>query len=295
MRSRANPIPSVARSDLVVPGSSFYRHVEGGYDLLAPTYDEDVGVNPIGEHMRGVFRTHLTVAFSRGHKVLEIGCGTGIDAVWLARFGIDVVATDISQEMLKRTEAKADALGLGHLVHTRRVAASEIGELSEEFGPEAFDGAYCHAGALNMDPNLRNVPHQLAILLRRRALFICSVINKTSLFEILFYLAVLRPRKAFRRLNRVVPIPISRKDPLNRHVVPTRFYSPAEVEDIFAADFSVVGTQGLQVFLPPSNLADEYERLKPLFIPLERLEEWFSGHRPVNAWGHHSIITLERS
>lgn len=269
--------------------------MEDGYDLLAPTYDEDVGVNPISEHMRSVFRMHLAAAFTRGHKVLEIGCGTGIDAVWLARFGIDVVATDISREMLKRAQAKADAEGLGHLVHTRRVAASEIGELSEEFGPAAFDGAYCHAGALNMDPNLRNVPHKLALLLRRPALFVCSVINKTSLFEVLFYLAVLRPRKAFRRLSRVVPIPISRRDPLNRYVVATRFYSPAEVEDIFGDDFSVVETQGLQVFLPPSNLADEYERLRPFFIPLERLEERLSRHRPVNAWGHHSIITLKRS
>jgi len=181
------------------------------------------------------------------------------------------------------------------LVHTRRVAANEIGVLSEEFGPEAFDGAYCHAGALNMDPNLRNMPHPLALLLRRHRLFVCSVINKTSLFEILFYLAVLRPRKAFRRLNRVVPIPISRRDPLNRYVVPTRFYSPAEVARIFAADFSVVGTQGLQIFLPPSNLAYEYERLKPLFAPFELLEEWLSRRRPMSSWGHHTIITLQRS
>ena len=174
-------------------------------------------------------------------------------------------------------------------------AASEVGVLSDEFGLEAFDGAYCHAGALNMDPNLRKVPKQLAALLRRHTRFVCSVINKTSLVEILFYLAVLRPRKAFRRLNRVVPIPISRRDPLNRHVVLTRFYSPAEVARIFAADFSVVDTQGLQVFLPPSNLANEYELLKPLFVPLEQLEEWLSGHRPMSSWGHHTIITFQRS
>jgi len=252
-------------------------------------------MNPIGEHMREVFRRHLTTAFSRGHRVLEIGCGTGIDAVWLAQSGIDVVATDISREMVKRAEARAESLGLGNLVHARRVAANEIEVLGEEFGPDVFDGAYCHAGALNMDPNLRNVPHQLARLMRRHALFVCSVINKTSLFEIVFYLAVLRPRKAFRRLNRVVPIPISRRDPLNRYAVPTRFYSPAEVGRIFAADFSVVGTQGLQVFLPPSNLADEYEQLRPLFVPLEQIEEWLSNHRPMNAWGHHTIITLQRS
>ena len=275
--------------------SDLYRRVEGGYDLLAPTYDEDVGVNPIGEQMRRAFRKHLAQAFSRAHRVLEIGCGTGIDALWLAQLGMEVVATDISQEMLKRAVAKAEALGLRDLVQTRRMAASEIGVLGEEFGPEAFDGAYCHAGAMNMDPNLREVPHQLAHLLQRQGLFVCSVINKTSLFEIVFYLAVLRPRKAFRRLNRVVPIPISRRDPLNRYVVPTRFYSPAEVGCIFEADFSVVGTQGLQVFLPPSNLADEYEQLRPLFVPLEQIEEWLSTHRPMNAWGHHTIITLQRS
>ena len=40
-------------------------------------------------------------------RALELGCGTGTNAVWLAQQGFDVTAVDISGEAIKRAEQKA--------------------------------------------------------------------------------------------------------------------------------------------------------------------------------------------
>lgn len=45
-------------------------------------------------------------------RVLEPGCGTGTNAVWLASQGFEVTAVDCSQTALDQAKAKADELGV---------------------------------------------------------------------------------------------------------------------------------------------------------------------------------------
>src|SRR2546427_1924475 len=139
----------------------FHRYVETGFDELSHSYDEEIGANPIGRRMREIFRRTLTHLFRPRGFVFEIGCGTGIDALWCARNGAEVVATDISGEMLEELQRKAKAEGLSDHIRCRKLAARDIGALRGEFGDEAFDGGDCHAGALNLEPELPIVPPQI--------------------------------------------------------------------------------------------------------------------------------------
>lgn len=45
-------------------------------------------------------------------RALEVGCGTGTNAVWLVRRGFDVVAVDIAPLAIERARAKADEAGV---------------------------------------------------------------------------------------------------------------------------------------------------------------------------------------
>jgi 2-polyprenyl-3-methyl-5-hydroxy-6-metoxy-1,4-benzoquinol methylase len=47
-----------------------------------------------------------------GVRVLEVGSGTGLYTVWLARQGYEIMAVEISPEMMKRAQAKMTELGL---------------------------------------------------------------------------------------------------------------------------------------------------------------------------------------
>src|SRR5436309_250339 len=286
--------PMMRRGTIPDSGQAYYSHLERGFDDLAPTYDKDIAANEVTIRMRKIFRKALLEAFHSGRRVIEIGCGTGIDALWLVEQGLEVVATDISQGMVDRVGEKARAMSLRSSLICRKLAAKDIGLLGQEFGLESFDGAYSHAGALNMEPELARVPAQLGPLLRESSPFVCSVINRTSLFEIVFYLTVLRPRKAFRRLGNAVPIPISRSGPLQRYVVPSRFYTPRETRSIFEERFVLKKLQAMELLLPPANLTGEYSFLKPIFAPLEALERKLSTTYPWNGWGHHTIFTFRR-
>ena len=49
-------------------------------------------------------------------RVLEIGCGTGEDALFLAQQGIHITATDASEEMLRITREKTENQELNSLM-----------------------------------------------------------------------------------------------------------------------------------------------------------------------------------
>jgi len=54
-------------------------------------------------------------------RALEVGCGEGGDAIWLASQGWDVTAVDFADAALARTAAHADEAGVGERISTRRV------------------------------------------------------------------------------------------------------------------------------------------------------------------------------
>ncbi len=58
---------------------------------------------------------HLVELIERGTiapgRALEVGCGTGTNALWLAAHGFDVLGVDISARAIAQAEAKREAAG----------------------------------------------------------------------------------------------------------------------------------------------------------------------------------------
>ncbi len=101
--------------------------VRDGYDRWAAVYDHDA--NPLqaleGPHVREL------LGDVRGLAVLDLGCGTGRHALWLAAAGADVTAVDFSEGMLAEARQKPGADAVRFVVH----------DLHEPlpFGDGAFD------------------------------------------------------------------------------------------------------------------------------------------------------------
>ncbi len=250
------------------PSPEYYDHTARGYDEMATTYDRVEGANALSERVR---RTTLAAAlglFRPGDRILELGCGTGRDAVSLARHGMRVVATDISAEMVATTRRRAELEGVGHLVRTVRAAAADAPSL---VGP--CDGVYSNGAVVNLEPDLPRMALELARAVRPGGYVVLTAANRLSLFELGLYPMVLRPRKAFRKLGESVPIPISREGLGRRYAVRTRFLTPKELIGMFREGFVVESLRGLQVISPPWNLVDFADRLRSVVGPLERVED----------------------
>jgi SAM-dependent methyltransferase len=87
--------------------------VRAGYDRWAAVYDTDRNPLPALEEPR----VRRAMGAVRGLDVLDLGCGTGRHALWLARRGAHVTAVDFSEGMLAEARRKRDAAKLRFLVH----------------------------------------------------------------------------------------------------------------------------------------------------------------------------------
>ena len=70
--------------------------VRGGYDRWSVVYDHDA--NPLPPLEEPLVHAALGKVF--GRTVLDLGCGTGRHALWLAQAGASVTAVDFSEGML---------------------------------------------------------------------------------------------------------------------------------------------------------------------------------------------------
>src|SRR5258708_3857802 len=85
------------------------------FDRLARGYDRQWSQTPAGRAQRkGVWR-ELEKLFHAGDRVIDLGCGTGEDSVWLARRGVEVTAIDPSPEMVRQAQAKGVDASVGDL------------------------------------------------------------------------------------------------------------------------------------------------------------------------------------
>ena len=88
------------------------------FDEAAASYDSDFAGTTPGLWLRQSVWGHLRPFVRPGMQALDLGCGTGEDAQWLARNGCHVTAADGSAAMLEQVAAKASGLHLERRVRT---------------------------------------------------------------------------------------------------------------------------------------------------------------------------------
>jgi malonyl-CoA O-methyltransferase len=87
--------------------------VRAGYDRWAEVYDHDA--NPLPALEEPFFRKAAGDVNNR--NVLDLGCGTGRHALWLAAAGATVTAVDFSEGMLAAARRKPGADGIRFFQH----------------------------------------------------------------------------------------------------------------------------------------------------------------------------------
>ncbi len=96
------------------------------FDGAAATYDATFTSTRLGRWLRDAVHVRLAALFPAGSRVLELGCGTGEDAVWLAQRGVRVVATDASPLMVQVALQKAARAGVAGDVSTHVLRIEDL-------------------------------------------------------------------------------------------------------------------------------------------------------------------------
>ena len=80
------------------------------FDAFAAEYDSGFTYSASALLLRGVVWRRLQPHLKSGARVLDLGCGTGEDSLWMARAGCEVVSADASPAMLDTAWRKGSRL-----------------------------------------------------------------------------------------------------------------------------------------------------------------------------------------
>jgi SAM-dependent methyltransferase len=269
-----------------MPASGQTRSGEAFWDAAAATYARDFADTVIGRTRRESLWRALDPAFHPGQRVLELNCGTGLDAVHLAARGIRVLACDISPRMVALAREHARAANLAARVMVRVLPTEQLASLVNE-GP--FDGAFSSFSGLNCVADLAPVRAALARLVRPGGTLVVSVTGRFVPWELLWFLVHGDPSKAFRRwkLRASFALP---GDGINVVV-----RSPGEMVRQFAPAFQLRRWKGIGIAVPPSYLERWAARLPRLTRALAQLDRPLGRLPLVRGMADCVLLHFERA
>jgi SAM-dependent methyltransferase len=273
---RAQPMPD----DLLLD-------TQQAFDSVAADYDGPSGNNALIQRLRARTMAAVIKHIPAGSSILDLGCGTGLDAAFLAQQGYRVTAIDWSPEMIHRAQARIAELGLQDKVDVRHLGIQELDQLPKG----AFAGAYSDLGPLNCVPDLHAAARLIADALRPGGKLVLSVIGRVCPWEWIVFGMKGQWSRARVRFSKT-PVPV----PLNGQTVWTAYYSPREFSAAFAAaGFEILSLRALSLLVPPPYMIAFAERRPRLIEFLQRVEDRVAGWPLLREWGDHFLIVLQKS
>lgn len=254
------------------------------FDSVAADYDGPRGNNELIQRMRQTLWDTLIREVPGGACLLDLGCGTGLDAVEFARRGYRVTATDWSPQMVERTRDRAVNASM-----ESRVKAAHLGIHQLDRLDGAFDGIYSNLGPMNCVPDMPRVAAECARLLRPEGSLIFSVMGRICPWELGNYALRGRFKRASVRAARGA-IAVG----MNHHTIWTHYYLPREFYRAFAAHFSLAGYRALSLFMPPPYLVDFYRRRPRWCARLGWLDDHLGTLPLLRGMGDHFLIVMHR-
>jgi ubiquinone/menaquinone biosynthesis C-methylase UbiE len=255
------------------------------FDGMAPSYDDLFTRSMVGRAQRGAVWEVLSGIFEEGAHILELNCGTGEDALFLARHDMSVVACDGSEGMIRTARKRMEdedpeAQIQFELLPTEHLAQLHSGTL--------FDGALSNFSGLNRVSDLNQVAWNLASLLTPDAPLLICLSTRFCLVETLWFLVHGNFRKAFRRTPGVAETKVS------GYTVKVHYPTLREVRRSFSPRFRLRSCTGIGVAVPPSYLEPMVRKFPRLLGLLSSIDKRISRLPLLRVMGDHMLLHFER-
>lgn len=259
------------------------------FDSVAAEYDAVFTDSRIGRAQRSAVWADLAKVFRPGDRILEIGCGTGVDACFLAERGVSVVACDSSREMIRLARARATS----HLSRVRNssvsfhyCAAEQLAQFAA-YGP--FDGAFSNFGGLNCVSDIGDIIRTLSLLLRPSARVLFCLMGPCCGWEFLWFAAhgdLTRATRRFHRDGTIAKIGDQR--------IRVRYPTLWTLCRAFAPEFRLRAVKGIGLFVPPTSLAACVNRFPRALEAAAALDRTLGRCPGIRMLADHILLTLER-
>lgn len=255
--------------------------MKADFDHAAQTYDIHFTYSEIGKFQRNSVYENLQKHLKNIKKILEINCGTGEDAFWLAKQNFNVTATDISEKMIEIAQSKSKLENLNFKV-------LDINRLAEE--TEKFDFLFSNFGGLNCltKTELGLFFNTVTEILSEKGKMSLVIMPKNTLWEQFYFLIKLDFKNSFRRKKNFAIANVDGEK------VTTYYYNPKDIVLLSHVNFEILEVKPIGFFIPPSYLEPFFKNKKILLKGFNFLENRIKNMSFLSKYADHYIITLQK-
>lgn len=264
------------------PLEASFNVVNRAFTAQSPQYDAWDQANPVLQRWRRQVYNHVQNFLAPHAHILELNAGTGIDAVYFAKQGHRVLATDLSDGMVGQIQQKAVSNNLPNLT-VRQLGFDQLQLLS----PGKFDYVFSNFGGLNCIQNLTLISRHLPEYLKPHGFVTWVVMPPFCPWESMG-LWKGHWKAAMRRWNKN-----GTQAHVGGHHFKVFYHSLTAVREALGPSFRLVKCQSLGLVSPPAsshNFIRRHPTLNSLLIEIDRV---FAHRFPFNRWGDHLILTFK--
>ena len=262
--------------------NNFTENINSAFSSIYEEYETLSKENYCDIYRRNIIRKHVEAFLDPKDAILEINAGSGIDAVYFAENGYNVLATDIADTAEIYVNNKIKEQGLTNL-EFQKCSFTDLKSIENR----KFNHIFSNYGGLNCAENLEEIFSQFKDLLQPSGYVSLVIMPKIYPWEMA---TILKGNKnAFRRWKKNGAFAN-----VNNHSIPTFYYSPKQIKRAMGNDFTAVSTKNIGTFYPSLHYNSFQKHPKTINF-LMHFDSWINSKSLFpKGIGDYFIITFQK-
>ena len=262
-----------------------FNEVNKAFTKQSIIYDRYEKNNKILTWMRKQVRNGALSFLNKNDSILELNSGTGTDAVFFAKKGFKVLATDLSDGMVGQINRKVKLENLSAQIEVMQHSYTDLDKIHNR----KFDFIFSNFGGLNCVADLNLVTKHFPSVLKNNGIVCLVIMPPICPWEVI-QLFRGKIKFALRRFT---------KSGLPANIEGVSFYtyyfSHREIMCALGQNFKLLKLMSLGVFTPIPQMEVFQNKFPRLLRLLNSLDEKTSGYFPFNRIGDHIIVIAKYS
>jgi ubiquinone/menaquinone biosynthesis C-methylase UbiE len=260
--------------------------INKGFSKISLEYESLDKTSSLIRWMRNRVRSHFENYLSSNNSILEINCGSGIDAVYFAKMGHNVHAIDLAHGMIDLVTSKINNENLASKLSCEVLSYEDLDKLSHK----KYSHIFSNFGGLNCSSleELENVFKLFNTILNPNGIITLVIMPKLCLWE---FLRIFKGQKhAFRRLKKNgVMTNIAGES------VQVYYHSVNKIKNLLKPNFTNFNIENISFIGPTGNLVDFPKKHPFIFKYLSKLDSVSSKLPFLKGIGDYYIISAKKN
>jgi ubiquinone/menaquinone biosynthesis C-methylase UbiE len=261
------------------------KDVSKAYDLMADTYD-DINSEAFYINQYNCYETHIKshLDYLKGRRILDLGCGTGIQALFLSDYVKEIIGIDISENLLEKARKK--------VLNRKNITFQKADATKLPFNDNSFEAIISYGETISHIQDYEKAFEEASRVLEEGSIFIFSVLNKWNIRTLLSPSELRNALSSHNGHTRTWSCAYSGDSLI---ALKLKTFSENEIKQLLERNkFQVIDITGIHIvalLIPLEYQYGEVNLWGKIFIHLGKFDKIINEKRPFNNLGYTKIIT----